>query len=139
MRDRLKITSSAQLGIGLPAAIFVITLMAIIAIAINRLVSQSASTFEEQINLTRSFYAAESGAGFIMNGIYPPEEFPAYGGSTCPAVAVVYDFTVSGLNQCSATVSCDDSVVIGGKTYMTIESTGSCGDIERTVQVRTAF
>ena len=128
-----------QRGIGLPAAIFVITLMVIISIAINRLVGQSAQTFEEQINLTRAFYAAESGAGFLMNGIYPPEEFSAYAGSTCPATPVNYNFTAEGLNQCSVTASCDDSVVISGKTYITIESTGMCGDITRKVQVRTAF
>lgn len=132
-------SSQVQKGIGLPAAIFVITLMVLISVAINRLVGQSAQTFEEEINLTRAFYAAESGAGFVMNGIYPPEEFSAYGGSICPASPVSYNFAAEGLNQCVATVSCDDSIVIGSETYVTIESAGVCGDIERIVQVRTAY
>ena len=61
--------TSLQAGIGLPAAIFVITIMAVIAIGINQLISQNAQTFEEEINLIRAFYAAESGAGFAMMGL----------------------------------------------------------------------
>ena len=56
-----------QRGIGLPAAIFIIVLMAGIAVAINQLLSQNAQTFEEEINLTRAFYAAESGAGIAID------------------------------------------------------------------------
>lgn len=130
-----------QAGIGLPAAIFVVTLMVIIAIAVNQLVSQNAQTFEEEINLTRAFYAAESGAGFIMNGIYPPEEYSGYGSSFCAGSGspVTFSLTVDGLNECSVEVECDDSITISGTTYTTIESTGMCGDVQRTIQVRTVY
>ena len=128
-----------QSGIGLPAAIFVITLMAVIVVAINQLLSRNAQTFEEELNLTRAFYAAESGAGFAMNTIFPPEEYPAYASTAeCVVGPRDYDFTVDGLNQCSASVSCN-SVSIGATNYATIESVGSCGDVERTVQVRTSY
>jgi len=131
---------SKQNGIGLPAAIFVITLMAGIAVAINQLVSQNAQTFEETINLTRAFYAAESGAGFAMNTVFPPEAYPGYAsGAECAAGPRVYNFTVDGINQCKATVSCGPPKVISGKSYATIESEGSCGDVTRTIQVRTVF
>lgn len=132
---------SRQAGIGLPAAIFVVTLMVIIAIAVNQLVSQNAQTFEEEVNLTRAFFAAESGAGFIMNGIFPPEDYSGYAGSSCAGVGapVTFNFTVDGLNQCSAVVECDDSIDISGTTYTTIESTGMCGDVQRTIQVRTVY
>ena len=63
--------ASSQSGIGLPAAIFIITTMALIAVAINLLVRENAETFVEEINLSRAFYAAESGAGFIMNRTFP--------------------------------------------------------------------
>ncbi len=132
---------SAQIGIGLPTAIFIITVMALMAVAINQLVNQNAQTFEEEVNLTRAFYAAESGAGFAMNGIYPPEEYPGYAGTSCagtPGTPVVYDFTVEGLNQCSATVHCT-AVSTGGSNYLTIESAGSCGEVTRTIQVRTSY
>ena len=128
-----------QTGIGLPAAIFVITLMAIIAVAVNQLVSQNAQTFEEEINLTRAFYAAESGAGIAMNTVFPPDEYPTYGVTAeCIATDRVYTFIADGLNQCSATVSCTP-VTIGTVTYATIQRKGLCADVERTVQVRTVY
>jgi len=130
---------SHQSGIGLPAAIFVITLMAVVAVAVNQLVSQNAQTFEEELNLTRAFYAAESGAGFAMNTVFPPEEYSAYATTAeCVATERDYNFTVAGLNQCSATVTCT-SVTIGTNNYATIQSEGTCGDVERTVQIRTVY
>ena len=130
---------SHQSGIGLPAAIFVITLMAVIAVAVNQLVSQNAQTFEEELNLTRAFYAAESGAGFVMNTVFPPEEYSAYATTAeCVATERDYNFTVAGLNQCSATVTCT-AVTIGTTNYATIQSEGTCGEVERTVQIRTVY
>lgn len=132
-------SSFYQAGIGLPAAIFVITLMAAIAVAINLLVGQNAQTFAEEINLTRAFYAAESGAGIAMNTIFPPEEYPTYAtNAECAAGPRVYTFTVDGLNQCTATVTCSE-VTVSGTNYATIESEGQCGDVIRTIQVRTVF
>lgn len=131
---------SKQQGIGLPAAIFVITLMAGIAVAINQLVSQNAQTFEEQINLARAFYAAESGAGFAMNTVFPPEAYPSYAsGAECVETPRVYNFTVDGVNQCSASVTCGPPIVIGGSNFATIESEGTCGDVTKKIQVRTVF
>ena len=130
---------SKQEGIGLPAAIFVITLLAVIAVGVNYLVSQNAQSYEEEVNLTRAFYAAESGAGFAMNTIFPPEEYSAYATTAeCVAGPRTYNFTVEGLNQCTASVTCTE-VTIGGTNYATIESEGTCGDVERTIQVRTVY
>lgn len=120
----------------MPAAIFVITILAVIVVAINALVSQNAQTFEEEINLTRSFYAAESGAGFAMNRIFLPEEYPAYASAAC--ANGTYNLSVDGLNQCTATVTCT-LVTISGTNYATIESEGTCGDVARTIQVRTVY
>ncbi|MEX2469224.1 MAG: hypothetical protein WD396_05655 [Pseudohongiellaceae bacterium] len=128
-----------QTGIGLPAAIFVITVMAAIAVAVNALLSQNAQTFQEELNLTRAFFAAESGAGFAMNTLYPPEEFPGYGTpAECAAGPRIYQFTVPGLNGCTATVTCTQ-VTIGSDNYATIESEGVCDGVERTLQVRTSY
>lgn len=128
-----------QAGVNLPGAIFVITLLALLAVAINALVTQSSQSYQEEINLTRAFYAAESGAGFAMNTIFPPEGFPAYGApAECAAGPRVYTFSVPGLNQCEASVTCS-SKAVGGANYATITSVGSCDNIERTVQVRTQF
>lgn len=132
-----------QQGIGLPAAIFVITLMAILAVAINLLVVDNTRGFEEELRLTRAFYAAESGAGFAMNARFPPEEFPQYDSTaTCPDNAGsprVYEFTTEGLGGCSAEVSCSVDATVDDTEYYTIRSEGRCGDVSRTVQVRTSF
>lgn len=132
-------STKRQEGIGLPAAIFVITLMAGIAVAVYLLVEQNAESFTEDLNFTRAFYAAESGAGFAMNTIFPPEEYPTYATTAeCAAGPLVYNFIVDGINQCSASVSCA-LITISGRNYATIESAGTCGDVARSIQVRTAY
>ncbi len=128
-----------QRGIGLAAAIFVITLMAVIGAAIFALVDQNADSYAEEVNLARAFYAAESGAGFAMNTIFPPEDYPAYTATTPRCnITTTYNFVSDGLNQCSAEVSCT-SIVNASSTYATIQSKGMCGDVERTVQIRTVY
>lgn len=130
-----------EAGVGLPAAIFVITLMAVIAGAINLMVEENARTFGEEINLTRAFYAAESGAGFAMNSLYPPEDYSAYVNlpADCDTWGTrAYNFIADGLSSCSASVTCNGRTV-GGNVYSTIESTGTCGGVSRTIQVRTVY
>ncbi|MFM1897474.1 MAG: hypothetical protein RLZZ385_2548 [Pseudomonadota bacterium] len=130
-----------QRGVGLPAAIFVITLMVVIAAAINLMVEQNAETFEEEVNLTRAFYAAESGAGFAMNSLFPPEDYSAYASlpADCDSWGTrTYEFVVDGLNLCSAEVTCDGKT-LDGVVYSTIESTGTCNEVSRTIQVRTVY
>ena len=135
-----------QRGIGLPAAIFVITLLAIITVAIYQLGNQNAANYQEQINLTRAFYAAESGAGFAMNSLFPPEDYPGYAEqpASCTDWAAgegfprLYEFSVGGLNQCSASVSCSD-LSVDSTVYATFTSTGTCNEVTRIVQVRTSY
>ena len=141
MKQFVPVSKYQQSGIGLPAAIFVITLMVVIVAAINLLVEENARSFESEINLTRSFYAAESGAGFAMNSLFPPEDYPGYGSlpANCSVWGVrTYNFITDGLNACTAEVSCSGKT-IDGVVYSNIESTGTCGDISRTVQVRTVY
>ena len=142
-RSELRGLYRRQRGVGLPAAIFVITLMVTISLAINQLVQQNAETFEEETQLTRAFYAAESGAGFAMNALFPPDEFPLYNvTATCPdnlSDPRVYEFQVSGLAACRAEVSCVIDADVDDVEYYTITSTGICDDVQRTVQIRTSF
>lgn len=137
------VSAHRQRGIGLPAAIFVITLMVSISVAIQLLVSQNARQFEEEIQLTRAFYAAESGANFAMNALFPPAEFPLYNVTAiCPnnvGSPRIYEFEADGLRSCSAEVSCVTDATVDGVNYYTITSKGICGDVSRTVQVRSSF
>ena len=101
-----------QSGLGLPVAIFIITIMSIIAVA------------------TRSFYAAESGAQLRAEVVL--RTLPC----SCGANAT-YNFSVPGLNACRAVTSCDEFVA-NGDTFCTITSIGSCDNInaQRTIEVR---
>lgn len=129
-----------QAGIGLPAAIFVITLMAAIAVAVNLLVSQNADSIDEEVRLTRAFYAAESGAGFAMHMLFPPQDFPDYDTvAVCLTIERSYEFTPDGLGQCSVAIECENDAMVDFVNYFTVTSTGTCGDISRTVQVRTSY
>lgn len=133
-----------QRGIGVPAALFVITILALLAVAINELVSQNSETFQEEVLLTRAFYAAESGAGFALNALFPPEEFPRYQSelnntAICDVGPRLYALTAEGLNSCQVSVSCVVDAIVDGVEYYTITSAGTCSDVTRTVQVRTSF
>lgn len=128
-----------QRGIGIPAALFVITLLAIIAVAINALLEQNSEAFEEEVSLTRAFFAAESGANFALNSLFPPEEFPQYNATAeCAAGPREYVFTIPGLNACTASVSCSLDATVSGVEYYTIVSEGSCDGVTRKVQVRSS-
>lgn len=141
---RMKRSPQYQRGIGVPAAVFVITILALLAVAINELVSENSETFQEEVLLTRAFYAAESGAGFALNALFPPEEFPRYqseitNNAICDAGPREYTLTAEGLNACEISVTCVVDAVVDGVEYYTITSAGTCSDVTRTVQVRTSF
>ena len=128
-----------QKGLGLPAAIFVITLLAIIAVAINSLLSQNASTFAEDVSYTRAFYAAESGANFGENHLFPPDDYPNYGaGGACWGGTKTYTFEADGLNQCTADVTCE-TVTVSSTDYFTVVSKGTCNGVSRAVQVQSSL
>ena len=135
-------TKQSQKGLGLPTAIFVITIMALLAVAINALVRNNAESTGEELKLIRSFYVAESGLQFGMNAVFPP---PASGlASSCPGLGspTTYSpFDIPGSNNCSVEVTCSEQqvAVSGGpalESFFTIESTGTCDDVSRTFQVR---
>ena len=125
---------------GLATALFVITVLGLLAVFISRLVEFNVASFSEEMELVQSFYAAESGAQFGMNDLIFP-----FGVSSpvCPGVmsATEYLFTTGALNNCSASVSCSfvDVDIDGDSSperFYTLESAGTCGDVTRTIQVR---
>jgi len=123
-------TASKQAGFGLPVAIFIITIMSIIAVAINRLNEASSQTYGQNVLSTRSFYAAESGAQLRAQS--------ALVGSPCTCGAdKIYQFSVAGLASCQASTECT-SFVANAETFCTIISVGSCDNFnaQRTVEVR---
>lgn len=119
-------------GLGLATAIFVITVMAVLATLIAQLVANNAETTQEEIELIRAFYSAESGIQFGLNRLFPPDGVTP---GVCPAGPVNYDLTEGGFSRCEADVFCE-SVTVSAVDYYTITSTGTCGEVNRTIQVR---
>ena len=125
-----------QRGIGLPIAIFVITVMAAFAINMGLLVEDNASGRIEYITNLRATLAADTGADLGMNVAFAPSDAPDYAsGVTCSSSAINYSFTSdAGMSGCSAAVTCT-ATSAGGKTIYTITSVGTCDSISKTVEI----
>lgn len=115
---------SRQTGLGLPAALFVIVVLALIAVAITELERTSAESFSFNVLSQRAFYAAESGAQVGLNRLFPP------GGAASDCTNAYFGtsqtYTQGGLNGCSVTVACRADTV-GADTIFTLTATGQCG------------
>lgn len=140
-------TRRHQRGVTLISAIFVITIMAALAAGIARLLVANSEDFAEQIQLLHALHAAESGASFGMNQLFPPLDYPSYGGTpSCPALPLapmqtVYEFTTPELANCTATVQCSlhASITDTGTNYYSLTSTGTCGAVQRAIRVHSSF
>ncbi len=113
-------------GFGLPFAIFVIVILAMIASAITQMETDSAESVVFDVQSTRAFLAAQSGAQVGLNTLFPPglaaSNCTESYFSTTPSIT----FLASGLEGCIAQVSCSVSSV-AGSDYFTVSSMGSCG------------
>jgi len=132
---------SRQQGAGLPMAIFLITVMALIVTTITQL-QQSTSEMETlDIQSVRAFYAAESGAQMALSVLLPPDG--SAGASCSGEIYTQSPFPEEGLRGCSATVTCNqETVIVEGEpeNYYTLTSTGTCGSGreqgQRVIEVR---
>ena len=132
LNNSQKVLNAKQGGLGLPVALFIIVIMSLIAIAVNQIGASSSQSYSQNVLSTRAFYAAESGAQLRAENTLTPTACACSGGAD-----VTYNFTVTGLNQCSAVTNCT-SFSANGNTYCTIVSIGRCNNTvaERTVEVR---
>ena len=121
---------SKQQGLGLPVALFVITIMSLIAVAVNRLGEVSSQSYTQNLLSSRAFYAAESGAQLRAQRVL------SVAPCTCDT-DLTYSFTVKGLNSCNAETTCTQFDA-NSQTYCTIESIGRCDNsaAQRTIEVR---
>lgn len=125
-----------QRGIGLPATIFVITVLALIVVALADLTQDSNIGFAQNFQSQRAFYAAESGAQVALNRVF-------VGSVACNASLVDIDFNASGTNpgleNCTVALSCSQ-VSVAGTDYFTISSQAVCGSgmeqATRSIEVR---
>lgn len=114
-----------------------ITVLALIVVALTDLEESSGISFSLDINSMRAFYAAESGAQVDMAKIFPAGGVVV--GCSASTSTVSFPSSAAGLSNCRATVerSC---VAVDGIKYFSLTSTGSCGSgidtAERVIVVR---
>lgn len=99
-----------QQGFLLPLAIFIIVVMGLFALVLSRNTIQSNTSSVQEVISTQAFYAAESGAQRGMQVLFFPAA-PANNtrqqvDARCAALNTTFTFSVPGLNNCSAVVSC---------------------------------
>ncbi len=125
-----------QQGVGLPATIFIITVLALIVVAMSDLTESSGLGFGQDYHAMKTFYAAESGAQVALNRVF-------VGGAACAGAMTAIDFDASGsrpgLNDCTVSLNCSQ-VTVSGADYYTVLSTATCGSgfeaSQRSIQVR---
>lgn len=126
-----------QRGIGLPLALFVVTVLALLVLGMSLQQQATGEAVGLQVQSQRAFLAAESGAQVAITDVL-------YEGRACPSTWTL-NFTESALAACHAALSCfaeDASGVSGsgGGTLYTLVSAGTCGSgrdaARREVEVR---
>lgn len=125
-----------QRGLGLVAAIFVITIMALIAVGLTNLTVTSQQSYATDLQSTRAFMAAQSGLELELNRLMAPASYPALTavGAACladtpqPSPQSPYRFSGAGLSGCLASVSCQTASVAGASVLVhRVQSEGRCG------------
>ena len=135
-RDSMSVKQRPR-GFGLPAAIFIITVLAMVVASITRLDEASSVGFGQDLNSIRAFYAAESGAQIAL-----ARRFAVAGAAQACAAGIYTDNSgLAGLNQCSVNVDCSQVIIpASGDTYYTFVSTATCGSgidaAQRDIEVR---
>jgi len=120
-----------QRGFSIPAAIFVLVVVAMLGAAMVNILNEGQEATAREVISIRALMAAESGAERGLNLVLE-------GGTACtgtlaaPAALTTLNFASTGMTGCTATVNCALSQVDAdndGNTenYFTLQSTGQCG------------
>ena len=121
-----------QQGFSLPVAIFILVIMALVAVAAVSIMETGQAGISNDVMSTRAFYAAESGAQHVLHQLFPLDGSAA----NCQANYPDQNFNITGLGNCLASAQCNTRIV-GTKIYYIVTSTGVCssGDISATRQI----
>lgn len=96
-----------QRGFLLPLSLFIVVVMGLFALVLSRNTIQTSSSSVLEVINVQTFYAAESGAQRGMqNLLYPDYSSRQAADTRCAAMNTTHTFTVNGLNNCAAVVTC---------------------------------
>ncbi|MCP5325401.1 MAG: hypothetical protein H7A09_03605 [Oceanospirillaceae bacterium] len=120
---------------GLPTALFIIVVLALIVAALNNLNDVSAKAYGREWLSLQAFYAAESGAQAAASwALHPDLTHPA-----CSANYYARNYTAPGMQNCTVQVACIQDA-IGSDVFYTMTSNATCGSgadqARRIIQVR---
>lgn len=118
-----RITLPAKVnGSALLVALFVIILMTLLGGAILKMQMTSSETIAQEVLGTRALAAARSGMQIHLYKNLP------FAGATASCFNQPYNFSsIEGLNNCRATVTCENYANHDGVAYIRLVSTGECG------------
>lgn len=115
-------------GFLIPVAAMIVVGIAVLAIAISRMSSQTFQASIIEAISAQAFYAAESGASFGMTQLMFNVDDRAIADVNCDALSTTVNFNAPGLRACSAVISCTRSSAVGSPlSFYTIRSEASCG------------
>ncbi len=120
-----------QQGMGLPMALFIILILSIVGLAVNRLADTSSQNYSSNIAAQQAYLMAYSAIQQQLIDTLAADT------CQCAAASSTVALAVAGLNSCQAVVSCS-SFVAEGQTYCDLSSAASCdgGNGTRTLEVR---
>ena len=114
-----------QRGLGLVTVIFMITVGALLSAGMASMMMLGQKSVVQSFQSARAMQAAESGVQLELSKLIHPQVTGGCAGAT-NAANTVYNFNVSGIRGCSATVNCTVTP-IELVDYTTITSIGRCG------------
>lgn len=153
-----KISAHHQRGFLLPLALFILVVMAALAVTISRTSTQTQMSGIQEFSNVQTFYAAESGAQRGMQALFLNTANRQATDLACANMAINHNFSGDGLKMCTAQVTCAcryrDNTNCNAATaanyattaavgvtvsFYTLTSVGACGAQQfratRTVQV----
>lgn len=128
MRRNYSSSLASQTGSALVVAIFIITVMSMMAAAMIKINASQAVTTTQEILGTRAWFAAHSGIEISLNKLFPigdPNQM-----LTCEAIPT--QIPLVDFKGCRVTVTCDqfsanDNTVVSADRRIKLSSTGRCG------------
>lgn len=118
-----------QRGFLMPLAMFILVALASIAIAANRLSSSSFSSSIQTAISVQALYAADSGAQVAAHKLLFNVASQAAANNNCTIInGQTINYSATGLNGCSATLSCSSVNNNGENRHIyDLASTATCG------------
>lgn len=124
-------TLTRQKGFSLPIAVFILVIMALLAVGIAELSSRSNLSAAQEELSNRAFYAAESAASWGMSRLFfnaGGSADKAFSDNACAAIGGSFNmaFNQPGLRTCFAVIGCSAQTA-NSTGYYRIASIGTCG------------